>query len=325
MLYFSDRKPADNPTDLTYSQHSSMCSGGRVVIDNLAELRDNLKPKLPKSNSMRMCIRNVMEGRVQGNFYTDAWPHFTTVVFQCVEPRLSDTADLLCYSTSKHDLLHVLQQNQLVTEGKWQMIQIIEDDNKTIGEYLMKNLKIDGQVLLPQDYSVVQSGMYGLVKKIELPSLPCPEGYFLGPLTEKHNELTTSQGQWFNKVGRPSSIVQEYHKQCIQRLDTVAIYHNENPTTPVAWGIHWAHNSTFGNAFTVEAHRRKGLSLAIAIETCRRMLARGDIPQCHILDYNSNSINLACKLGLTPIGRVTSIALHWNSCPFILSCLTEDT
>ena len=291
-----------------------MTSSGGVPTHRLAELRDSLKTQLPRSNSMRMCIRNVMEGRVQGNFYTDAWPHFTIVVFQCVEPRLSDTADLLCYSTSKHDLLHVLQQNQLVTVGKWQIIEIVENDSKTTGEYFIK--KFDGRHLLPQDYSTIEYGMYGLLQEVKLPSLPCPEGYFLGPLTEKHNELAISQGQWFNNVGRPADIVQEYHKQCIQRLDTVAAYHNQDPTTPVAWGIHWAHNSTIGNVFTLEEHRRKGLSAAIGIETCRRTLARGDIPQGDIMDDNSSSINLAYKLGLTPTGSVTCIFLHWNASPF---------
>ena len=296
-----------------------MRSCGAVPIGHLAELREILKPQLPRSNSVRMCIRNVMEGRVQGNFYTEAWPHFTTVVFQCVEPRLSDTADLLCYSTSKHDLLHVLQQNQLVSVGKWQMIEIIEDGSKTIGEHFIKNLKIDGRHLLLQDYSAIDYGMYGLLQKTKLPSLLCPEGYFLGPLTEKHNQLAISQGQWFNNVGRPADIVQEYHKQCIQRLDTVAAYHNQDPTTPVAWGIQWAHNNTIGNVFILEAHRRKGLAMAIGIETCRRILAKGGIPQGDIMDDNSGSINLAYKVGLTLFGRVAGVVLHWNMCPVLTS------
>ena len=70
------------------------------------------------------------------------------------------------------------------------------------------------------------------------------------------------------------------------------------------------YNSTFGNVFTVEEHRRKGLSAAIGIETCRRTLARGDIPQGDIMDDNSSSINLAYKLGLTPTGRVTGGILY---------------
>ena len=35
------------------------------------------------------------------SIYTDGWPRFTTVVFQCTFPRLSDIADLNCHSTSK--------------------------------------------------------------------------------------------------------------------------------------------------------------------------------------------------------------------------------
>ena len=252
-----------------------------------------------------------MEGRVQGNFYTDAWPHFTTVVFQCVEPRLSETADLLCYSTSKHDLLHVLQQNQLVTGGKWQMIQIIEDDNKTIGECVIKNLNIDGRGLSSQDYFVFVLEMYSFLGQPNLPDVPCPRGYFLGTLMEKHNQLATSQGQWFNNVGRPANVAKEYHKQSFQKLGSIAAYHNQDPTVPASWTMQWAIDSTIGNLFTVEAHRRQGLAEAILVGMCKRILAKGDFPECRVLEENVISKNLCHKVGFSSIGKAIFIFLHF--------------
>ena len=93
--------------------------------------------------------------------------------------------------------------------------------------------------------------MYGFLGEHGFESAQCPEEYVLGSLMEKHNHLATSQGQWFNNVGRPASVAKEFHKQCVQRFDTIAAYHKRDPTTPVAWEICWAHDSTIGNVFTV--------------------------------------------------------------------------
>ena len=190
------------------------------------------------------------------------------------------------------------------------MIDIIDDDNKTIGKYLIKSLQADGQSLSSQKFSITDLEMYGFLGQLSFPNVSCPEGYFLGPLTEEENQLATSQGQWFNNVGRPADIAKEYHKQCIQRLDAIAAYHNQDPTTPVAWKVQWAHNSAIGNLFTVETHRQKGLAAAILAEACRRILAKGDLPECRVLEGNAISINLLSKLGFSPIGKATKLVMH---------------
>jgi len=127
---------------------------------------------------------------------------------------------------------------------------------------------------------------------------------------KKHNQLATSQGQWFNNVGRPANVAKEYHKQSVQKLDSIAAYHSEDPTSPASWTMQWAHDSTIGNTFTVEAHRRKGLAVAILVEMCKRILAKGDLPECRVLEGNTTSINLLNKLGFSPIGKATKLVMH---------------
>ena len=284
------------------------------VVDSphLVELRERLKSGLPGTNSMRICIRNVLERRVLGRFYVDEWPCFTTVVFQCLQPRLSDTADLFCYSTSKHRLLHVLEQNRLVSMGKWQQILTVEDDGKSIADYVVENLQLDGEYsLASQDYYVEEVGMYALLDELKIPKEPCREGYSIGTLTEETSHFAASQGQWFNKIGRPPDAVQEYHKQCVLRLDTVAIHQGEG-TTPVAWRIQWAYDGNIGNIFTLPTHRRRGLATLVLIESCKAILARNEMPEIHAYDGNP-SIDMCLKIGFSCIGRLRSICLHFNN------------
>ena len=289
-----------------------MDTAASVIVNSrhLVELRERLKPELPRSNSMRICIRNVLERRVLGRFYVDEWPCFTTVVFQCLQPRLSDTADLFCYSTSKHRLLHVLEQNRLVSMGKWQHIVVIEDDDRSIADYLTKNLRLDGDYSLsPQDYYVFEVGTYCLLDELKICKEPCLTGYSVGTLAEENSHFAASQGQWFNKLGRPPDTVQEYHKQCIQRLDTIAIYEGQD-TSPVAWGIQWAYDGTIGNVFTLDTHRRRGLATMVLTESCKVLLEKGEIPETRARDGNP-STEMCRKVGFSQIGRVSSIRLHF--------------
>ena len=286
-----------------------------VIVNarHLVELSKRLKPALPRSNSMRICIRNILERRVVGNFYVDEWPCFTTVVFQCLQPRLSETADLFCYSTSKHRLLRVLEENRLVSMGKWQHIAVVEDDDRSIADYLTKNLRLDGEYSLsPQDYNVFEFGTYCLLDELKICKEPCPTGYSIGTLTEEKSHFAASQGQWFNKLGRPPDIVQEYHKQCVKRLDTTAIYEGQD-VTPVAWGIQWAYDGTIGNVFTLETHRRRGLATMVLVESCKAILDRDDIPETCAHDDNP-STDMCRKVGFSQIGRMSSIHLHFNNC-----------
>ena len=304
-----------------------MASSEVTLVDTarLVHLFEELKPALPRSNSMRICVKNVMEGRVEGNFYTDEWPRFTTVVFQCLRPRLSDVADLNCYTTSKERLLYVLQKAELVDFHKWQLILVGEDKQESTTSYLVENLHSVGEdrnrVGL-SDYFVIEQGDYTLLLKstsiqgytlgtsIQGYTLGTSiQGYTLGELTADHNDYITSQGQWFNFVGRETSLVQEYHKECIERLDTVAAFHEGDTTTPVAWQIRWLYSGSTGNLFTVEEHRRKGLGSLVKAEMCKKILAQGDLPECQIRHKNPNT-ELVQKLGFVENGIMNFIFLN---------------
>ena len=79
---------------------------------------------------------------MEGNFYTDGWPRFTTVVFQCTSPRLSDIADLNCHSTSKDGLFTVLREAGLVTFCKQQVVQVSESEEMASFNHLLRDLSL---------------------------------------------------------------------------------------------------------------------------------------------------------------------------------------
>ena len=266
---------------------------------------------MPRTSGLCASARNVLEGRVEGAFYTDGWPDFTTVVFEILQPRFSDVCDLYCYATFNPHLVRLLEQAHLVTVGRWQFLQIIEDDDRTITDYLIRTLRPDGSAKLsPDEYSVHECGMYALVGQLPSSSAECPVGYRLGELAVEHSTLVSSQADtWIASIGRPVSVVEEYHKQCIQRLSSAAVFLESDPSTPVAWQMQHAISGELGNLFTFEEHRRKGLATAVETALCQKILAQGDIPISSVHDV-SPSVNLQHKLGFQQVCRVTEVYLY---------------
>ena len=288
------------------------CRVVQLGPSDLVELQEQLKPGLPRTSGLRASARNVLEGRVEGNFYTDGWPEFMTIVFQCLQPRLSNVCDLHCYTTVKQHLLQVLEQAHLVTAGQWQLLQVIENrEGMAVTNYLVKNLRPDGEkVLRSEDYSVMELGMYALLGELPTARAKCPVGYSLGELRPKHNVHVSSQvDQWINSIGMSQSWVEEFCKQCIQRLFSAAVFCDSDPTTPVAWQMQYGFSGELGNLFTVEGHRRKGLATAVKIAVCRKILASGDIPISMVLD-NSPNKSLHLKLGFSHVCRVVEVYLY---------------
>ena len=64
-----------------------------------------------------MSVRNVIEGKLTANFYTNGWPHFTAAVGQLLFPRLSEVRVLACtVSASFPGLIHGLGMRLVLFE-----------------------------------------------------------------------------------------------------------------------------------------------------------------------------------------------------------------
>ena len=115
----------------------------------------------------------------------------------------------------------------------------------------------------------------------------------MGKLECKHAELVASKWPHLlseNKVGWITELIKEFL--------SVAVFHEEDPSQPVAWVLQYGHFG-MGNLFTMETHRRRGLGVAVIAALSREMLAEcPDIPvQCLIVMGNTASVNLFEKLG----------------------------
>ena len=51
--------------------------------------------------------------------------------------------------------------------------------------------------------------------------------------------------------------------------------------------------------------------MAILVEMCKRILAKGDLPEGHVLEKNIISKNLCRKVGFSSIGKATILILHF--------------
>ena len=285
-------------------------------VSDLAELRARVKPDLPRSSGICISALNVIEGRVEGNFYTDGWPNFTTVVFQCLKPRLSEICDLHCCTTCKQRLLSVLEQAGLVTAGRWQYLQVVEDGcNKDVTDFLIQHLRLHGKPLTANDYSLQENVMCALEAHHPATFTECPQGYRIKRLSVEHSKHVLSQlqaSQWntFGSIDRPSSVVEEYNKHCFEWLDSSAAFHNSDPTVPVSWQSTHAFSGEIGNLFTLKDHRRKGLASATKSAVCKNIVARGEVPFSTVMVDNSSNIELHYKLGFRYFGRLTELYLH---------------
>lgn len=286
----------------------------QIGTNDLVELRERLNPRsLPRANIMYTSVRNVIEGRVEGRFYTDEWPDFTTVVFQCFQPRLSDVSDLYCCTSSRQQLPRVLEQARLVTTGQWQYLHIVEDDDNAVTDFLFRNLRLDGEARLSHDdYSVQKCGIYALLAGLPTINSECPVGYSHGELLVEHSTYLSSQsGPWSNSMGRPVGVLDEYYKHCIQNFESVAIFSDCNSTTPVGWVMQhgW---SEMGNLFIMEEHRRKGLAVALLTALCQKILARGDMPSGSVAVGVPSSFILTNILGFQHVGILKDVCLHFG-------------
>ena len=235
-----------------------------IDSSQLLDLRQRLSTGLPKSNGLRVCIQNVIKGRVDGKFYVDQWPDFTAVVFQCLQPSISSNGDLHCYTTSsslqsKQQLVVLLEHAGLISTSMWQLLYIVENEDKSIADYVGENLRVGGRHLTREEYAIRKYGIYAMLcppsKKAELPA-----GYTLGKLAKEHVKYMLAQDElWIGSV-RSNSIIIEYIEQYRQRLETVAVFQCGDTSKPVARAMCFAYTGEYGSLFTRPDHRQKGLA-----------------------------------------------------------------
>ena len=282
----------------------------------LSEFLEMLSHGLPRTNGLRISGQNVVNGRVKGRFYVDNWPNFTTVVFQCLQPSISNTGDLLCYTTSlasKQQLARFLDQAGLITAGSWQFLYIIEDEEKSVAECLVQSLLDNGRLSANHQFKIESSGLYVMPhppkEKVDLPS-----GFTFGKLTKEHAGYVCSQEGLFasSSTERPSHIMCEYVSKCLEMLETAAVYSDDDASTPVAGIACHSYSGVIGNLFTVKDHRRKGLASALVLKQSEHYFSQGVMPQAEIEYYNSSSIDLHIKLGFVCVSDANSVYMTTN-------------
>lgn len=73
----------------------------------------------------------------------------------------------------------------------------------------------------------------------------------------------------------------------IQSCNSVAIFSEEDESTPVAWNMEYSHGMQ-AHLYTLESHRRKGLASIVKHRLCQKMIAEGLIPHYGIMKSNPN-------------------------------------
>lgn len=79
---------------------------------------------------------------------------------------------------------------------------------------------------------------------------------------------------------------------------SAAAFPVEDPSRPVSWILQYS-SGAIGTLYTMEAHRKKGLGLAVAASLCQAILdSNPDFPpHCQVDLYESVSAHLFRRLG----------------------------
>lgn len=280
----------------------------RVDTDELPLLRTKLAVGMPKTNGLRVSIRNVLEGRVRGHFYTDQC--HSSVIFQCVRPSVSVDGDLHCYTTSKRNLVTLLEQGNFLTSGKQHYMYIVEDEEIGITEHLIENIQIDGRLMQGSEYSVVKSALY-VMDTMVLPPVEVPPGYRLRKMNERDGKVLLNQrGLWINSVNFSYDNKFSYVQQCILNLPTWAVHEVGDTSKLVSGAMCYSMSGEIGSLFTVEDHKRKGLASLVIRCAAQEFIQHGDLPYISIDNGNQISVALHEKLGFVFAGELRNLFLN---------------
>lgn len=91
-----------------------------------------------------------------------------------------------------------------------------------------------------------------------------PDGYFLQKLEKEHADIVVDHWPYFKEMPNKTNTIAMF----ISTFISVGAFSTENPAQPVSWSC-MLHCGEIAFVYTVEGHRRKGLSKAV-VETITR-------------------------------------------------------
>ena len=208
---------------------------------------------------------------------------------------------------SKQKLVILLEHSGLISTNMWQYLNIVEDEEESVAQYLVNNVRVGGRHLTSEEYTMEKSGFYVMSSK----KAECPAGYALGKFTKEHvKHILAQDGLFVNSFTTlPTSVVFEYTEHCLQSLETVAVFQCGDASTPVAGAMRHAFSGECGSLFTSDSHRRKGLASVIIREMSEYFFSEGDMPFATVSD-DSASMNLHLKSGFVRVGTISEMCLN---------------
>ena len=108
-----------------------------------------------------------------------------------------------------------------------------------------------------------------------------------------------------------SSFRLSFIKHCIEKFHSVALYYNDDLSTPVSWVLQYP-SLNMSHLFTLEAHRKKSLEQCVLARMCELLLEDFQIPFAGIVPTNYPSVGCFENLGFVVDPQKT---LHYFSLP----------
>lgn len=116
-----------------------------------------------------------------------------------------------------------------------------------------------------------------------------------------HAELVASKWTLSQSPNKTSWI-----EKRILNYQSAAVFPEEDPSQPVAWAMQYQ-NREIGTLYTMEAHRRRGLGLAVMASLCRSLFEDSppNIPLCcGVIVGETISAKLVEKLGFLSLSLI---------------------
>ena len=149
---------------------------------------------------------------------------------------------------------------------------------------------------------------------------PCPNGFVLKRLEEHHAEDLAQTWSYFDNV--QAKIV--YFKNLIKHLNSVGIFSQKDPNTPIAWCVEYVYGQP-AHLYVKEQFRRRGFASLMMKYICECIEAKGLMPVVSVDPDNSGSLELMRKLGFVQYGRDEYIPIGDGWCWHIWTIQLSNT